>query len=432
MSHSFSDETRSWDAGMVGDDWIAFPVCFADREEPWSLGKFSGKTSYWQEKSWTEWRSKEHINYFLVKAFRETPYGLKTTKGVTEGSETAISWNATFSTSTGEIEEASSERIMIRRAGDGRLSPRRIGLGQSVRVAPGQRVDENEVLASTVPPLRRSELSCRGALGKERLSQFLYSRERTQRFTGIKLSRLLAKDEFLGIIREIASDPEEALYVRLEAASYLAAVGGDGIHRLFDDYYYGTDEQARLEAVIATGEIGSPEAVSVLGEFLESTDLPSFLRSAAAWCLGRIGTQDALERLIRAFDDVSSTIREEALEGVIGIGKPATPTLLAGLRAENTDVAAGCAEALRQVSNLSAGFLEKLVTQVGSTNPPLWSFWLLGNLSSDLVASRVESLQNFSPQVHYALSILWSFSRSWISRRWEKSPRPFFEETGNV
>jgi HEAT repeat protein len=129
---------------------------------------------------------------------------------------------------------------------------------------------------------------------------------------------------------------------------------------------------------------------------------------------------------------VSSLIREEALEGVIGIGKPATPTLLAGLREENTDVAAGCAEALRQVSNLSAGFLEKLVTQVGSTNPPLWSVWLLGNLSSDLVASRVESLQNFSPQVHYALSILWSFSRSWISRRWEKSPRPFFEETGNV
>lgn len=55
MSHSFSDETRSWDSGMVDNDWIAFPVCTVDQERQWSRGRLGGQTSYWQERNRTSW-----------------------------------------------------------------------------------------------------------------------------------------------------------------------------------------------------------------------------------------------------------------------------------------------------------------------------------------------------------------------------------------
>jgi HEAT repeat protein len=269
-------------------------------------------------------------------------------------------------------------------------------------------------------------LTCPNSLRTDRLGELLASRERTQRFTGIKLARRLGNTDFSDVIEDLAHDPEEAAYIRLEAATYLAGVCSHGVRDLFDSYYHGTDDQIRLEAVIATGEIGSPEAVSVLGEFLDTSDQPLFLRSAAAWCLGQIGTRESISRLIRAFGDIDLTIREEALESIARKGGAFTPDLLAGLL-ESGDIAAGCAESIRQYGALSDHDFSVLVSQVTDTPAPLWSVWLLGSLPRDQAAARIAGIQGLSPQIHYALSVLWSFSESWISRRWEKHPSPIAE-----
>ena len=39
MSHSFADQERAWDFGMVAADVIAFPVCKAGKEKSWSAGR---------------------------------------------------------------------------------------------------------------------------------------------------------------------------------------------------------------------------------------------------------------------------------------------------------------------------------------------------------------------------------------------------------
>ncbi len=422
MSHSFSDETRAWDFGMVNEDWIAFPICEAASEELWNTSRLVDQTSYWHERNWTSWKTKACINYFRVADLRREPHSRRATKGVTEGSETSIAWDATFSPSPAYVETILENRLTLRRAQDARKQTRSIRSEQTIRVAPGQHVAESQVLAASVAPLSRFDLRCSGSLESNHVSRLLISRERTQRFAGVKLARLLGLAEMSEAIRQIALDQEEDIYVRLEAAAYLAGVCGESISRHFGRHYQSPDQQTQLEAVIATGEITSPEAVETLAEILNTKDVPLFLRSAAAWCLGRIGSPEALKALVQAFADIDHTIREEALEGVVAIGRPATDDLLAGLLNSHDGIAAGCAESLRQQGALSDESLDELASHLLlTTHPRTWSVWLLGNLPRESVMSRIASVQKSAPDIHFALSILWSFSESWIARRWEKS-----------
>src|SRR5439155_396244 len=157
--------------------------------------------------------------------------------------------------------------------------------------------------------------------------------------------------------------------------AYLASVGSESPRELFYPYLTGPDPQTQLETVIALGETASPEAAELLSELLDDETLPYFLRSAAAWSLGHIGGSEATRRLIAAFADVSQNIREEALEGITAIGGSAIPVLLASLSDVDTDIAAGCAEALRQQQPLPADTLETLAGELLAPNPSTWTVW---------------------------------------------------------
>jgi len=92
MSHTVTDAERFWDYGMVDTDWVAFPICQPVKKEEWSSGQIKGLASYWNERNWILWHKVGKINYFTVKAFRSVPSDTSNTKGVTEGSETSITW----------------------------------------------------------------------------------------------------------------------------------------------------------------------------------------------------------------------------------------------------------------------------------------------------------------------------------------------------
>src|SRR5262249_12934836 len=151
-------------------------------------------------------------------------------------------------------------------------------------------------------------------------------------------------------------------------------------HKLFALYLTSADSQTQLEAVIALGETATPEAVELLSELLDDETQPYFLRSATAWSLGQIGGLEAAQRLVAAFAYVSQDIREEALEGFVSIGGSAIPVLLASLDHSNSDIAAGCAEALRQQQPLPASTIQALVDELRARDSASWTAWLLGNL----------------------------------------------------
>ena len=418
MSHSPTNEARAWDYGMVGSDVVAFPICEARDEAYWSLGKLNRGATYWRERSWVNWNLQGTINYFRVASFRSTPPHTSYVKGVTEGSETSISWNATFSTRRGVVERVDHRKVRIRRISDGHRHTWTIPVDHEIFVRIGEEVQLGQVIAASVDVMMPEELQCHQEINSGQIARLLESRERTQRFTGIKLARLRRDDAHSGAVDDLTSDPEEDVYTRLEGASYLASVCGHSAEALFRQYLNTTDEQTCLEAVISLGETHTEESINILASLLQDTGQPYYLRSAAAWALSQNNAQQAWSILIRAFRDVEQGIREEALDGLISIGGPAIHLLLEGLEHPDNDQAAGCAEALRQLQPLSTGALDRLTRNLGADSSP-WTVWLLGNLPKELVAPSVAYLQDAAPQLQYAMSVLWTFAGSWVAKSWE-------------
>jgi hypothetical protein len=322
--------------------------------------------------------------------------------------------------------------MTIERSSDGHRHTRTYREGFDVFVAAGDTVRRHELVAGHIRPLTAATLRCSGHLPPAHLSQLLESRERTQRFTGAKLARLVADASYEEVITRIAADGEEDVYIRLEAASYLASVRGVEAARLFAPFLAHPDPQMRLEAVIALGETDTPESVDLISEILDDAGREYFIRSAAAWALSRTGTETAIARLIRAFTDVDQSIREEALQGVVTLGGSAVPLLQDGLREASSDVAAGCAEALRQQFDLPDHTLNVLAADLRSGEPSLWAVWLVGHLARTRVAGAVAGLEDTAPQLHYAITLLWSFAESWIARRWELNPGPALPAAGEA
>ena len=48
--------------------------------------------------------------------------------------------------------------------------------------------------------------------------------------------------------------------------------------------------------------------------------------------------------------------------------------------------------------------------------------WLAGHLPRERLAGAVAGLQRTAPELHYAITLLWSFVESWVGRRWELRP----------
>lgn len=420
LSHSETDAERAWDFGMVDSDLIAFPVCVAADDLSWHTGRLR-QWSYWHERNWVKWEVQGAINYFAVGEFRGNAHSKATIKGVTEGSENFLIWDAVFSTRTGAIESVVDRKVKVRRQSDNHAYTWAVTEGLKVFVSQGETVQENQVLAGSVPPVDPEHLKCRGVVPEGHIPRLLKSKERTQRFTGVKLARLRNERTSEKAISELSRDAEEDLYVRLEAASYLVSVAGGPARTLFDPFLKATDGQNQLETIIALAENRSDEATALLCEILDSRTNPYFMRAATAWSLGQIGGQRAGQRLVQAFGDLDVSLREEALEAVLQVGGPAIPVLFAGLR-ENNDIAAGCAEALRrQQATLDGAAIATLVEELRGTTTG-WSVWLAGMLPRARIAAAIAPLEKENPALHYAVTVLWGFLESWIGRNWDLSP----------
>ena len=422
MSHSPLDDSRAWDYGMVDSDIVAFPICKANEESYWNVGRLNLGESYWHEKNWVKWKAKGAINYFKVGNFRSESPSSSNMKGVTEGSETSVLWKATFSTRSGIVQSIAGNRIKICRDSDGHNHTWRVEDDQKISVSVGQPVQVFQVIASTVEAMSSTGLQCPENISDNLILRLLESREKTQRFTGVKLARLNRRIVHSNMIYELVHDLEEDVYVRLEGASYLVSVAGFGARDLFWPYISGTDRQGSLEAIIALGETQTREAVALISAILDDIGCPHYLRSAAAWCLAQSHEEEAWERLIRAFSDVQHTIREEALEGLIALGGAAIPKLLSGLENSNSNQVAGCAEALRQLRPLAPETLLEITRKLDSQNAP-WIVWILGHLPREQVASSIAHLQESNPHLQFAMSILWGFVESWVAENWELSAR---------
>ncbi|MGQ0613948.1 MAG: HEAT repeat domain-containing protein [Planctomycetaceae bacterium] len=421
MSHSPSDAERAWNYGMLDSDWIAFPILAAE-EGTWNAGALGSRRSLWRERSLTTWHVEGRINLFTVESFRGVaPKQLKP-KGVSEGSEVQVKWKARFAPGSGKVVRVSSGRLDYS-LDENTSKARHFRLGEDERafLADGDQFQANQVVAGQIAPLATDASRCAGGCDTTKLKHMLGSRERTVRFTGCKLARF-AKDATLASeVRELAQDGEEDAYVRMEARSYLCEVAGDSADEQFRSTLLSdTDDQMRLEACVALAETRTATSFALLRTVLEDAAQPLFLRSACAWGIGCHGTKQAAEVLVRAFADVAPEIREEALIALQELGPVGFDPLLKALKAASTEVAAGAAEALRRIPGAPAKEIAALVELSDST----WPTWALAHLPKDAVTPYIAALQSTRPDVHYAVSVLWTFLGSWIAEDWTPRSTP--------
>ncbi len=419
MSHSPREAERAWDYGMLDGDWIAFPILVAD-EQVWSEGLLKEPRSLWRERTLTSWSPVGLVNFFRVGEFRSVAPKQQKPKGVTEGSEVQVSWKARFARAAGYVRSVREGRLDYKLAGTERESHFRLGSDENPFVTAGDEFKENQVVAGQVRPLADDQLRCAGGCDEPEVARMLRSRERTVRFTGCKLARLRHLARLVDEVRDLANDPEEDPYVQMESRAFLCEVVGDSAEEQFRaTLLTHTDDQMRLEAAVALAETRTPSAFDLLLLVLQDTSQPLFLRSACAWAIGCHGTEQAAECLVRAFADVAPEIREEALISLSDLGAVGFHPLIKGL-AHSPDVAAGSAETLRRLRGVPVKEIAALAEKSGST----WPTWTLAHLPKESIAPHIASLQAKRPDVHFALTVLWTFLESWIAENWTPGATP--------
>lgn len=427
MSHSTADHERGWDYGLVNDDWVAFPVCEDSRLESVSAGRLRADASSWRETEWVRWEPRGDINYLEVAALRAVPFESGGRKGVTEGSEATVRWSGQFSSREGRVLQAARDGVRVAIGESARPHTWKLGPGQTPQVEAGEWVRANRLLACCAPVLRRPAMVCPQDLSAEKVGQLLRSVERTQRFTGVKLARLLGLEGLADEVARLATDAEEDIYVRVEGAAYRLVVARAAAAACFSQFLRSNDPQTRLEAVIALGDSRSGRAVTTLEGIMHNQDQEPFMRTAAAWALGQVPTDDARNALVQGFAATDLRVRREALESLVGMGEATTAALLAGLSRGGDDVAAGCAEVLRQLEPAPqvVEAVGRLVgTQAVAELNTRWMVWLLGNTDPQLGAPVAARLAESRPELHYAITVLWAFLRSWVSRNWQSTLHP--------
>jgi hypothetical protein len=406
---------------MVDADLVAFPVLVAT-EDDWSEGSLRGAGSLWRERNLLNWAVNGHINMFSVRAFRQAPFHTKSAKGATEGAETQVAWPAKFADAPGVVIGVNGARVVFRC--DGEPKDRHVRIGGDVRasVAAGQRFDCNEILASSVQALDAAELRCRGECPATAVGQMVSSRERTVRFAGARLARLRRLNELATPVRELADDADEDPYVRLEARTYLCVVLDEAADRWFGEWATRhVDPQMRLESVVALADTRTASSFALLTAILRDAAQPLFLRSAAAWALGCHGTEEAARVLVEAFADVELRIKEDALIALTQIGTASVKPLVWGLGQDAADVAAGSAEVLRRIADVP---IDEIMRLADAAPERTWPVWTLAHLPKNAVAPRIAAIQQRRPDVHFAVSVLWSFLESWVGEHWTRRPLP--------
>lgn len=425
MSHSPTIPERRWDYGMVGDDLIAIPICV---EEPndgqdvstsWTRGVLTAGTSYWIEKEWVEWRPDGAVNYFSVQAFRDAPPDKTATKGAEKGSETTLIWRSCFSPIDGTVVAISDANITVQSAAQ--EQKRRGCKGLRKLVAVGDAVRRNQLLACNAAPRRVADLRCARSLSAPGIAAMLRSQHLPVRFAAVKLARIRTDSTLRAAIEAIATNADEDIYVRLEAKAYLAVLHSMSIDELFAAELTAFDKADQLEAVIAIGEIGTEPAAAILAKLLGHPSKDYFLRSAAAYCLGRIDSPISRNALVQAFTAQTHRVREDALLALADIGCGAMAELLDGVSHSDEAIQAGCAEALHLIaqrsdtSTLGQTIAPPIAALLARDDRSIMAVWLGGLLPESLMRAALTEVLGRDARLAYSLAVSWAFARSWIA-----------------
>lgn len=399
MSHSISTPERGWDFGLEDDDYIALVKCVKGGERP------------------TDWVAEDPVQYVEVGsmraaydknlAFAEKP------KGATEGFEIRVTWPSSLASDHGEVTLVNSQKIQYRGSTSGRivtllLSKRGTTLEPRVRV--GETVRKNQIVASVVPVVQR--FNCGKTTSTEYYLGMLDSTSLSDRYVSAKALAHFTSDAAADALAKTVRNEREHIYVRLEAASSLLKMGHTEYLNFFKGLLSDQYLENRLECVIVLGEIDSDKSCDFLiGTLLDSNQHPE-IRAGAAWSLGELKNKKATEALVKVFNEVEKTIREEAARALMRFGDLYSKDIISLIPKSTEEERAGIAWALSKSGRFE---IRDLIPSMSDDEARKWIAWIIGTQDQAKYISQIEQLKRKDQEVYFAVTVLWKILSSWIA-----------------
>lgn len=398
MSHSDANANRSWNYGLKDEDYVALIACEKISETP------------------TDWRAYDNVQYIKVGDMKRSIENDQVTKikpkGTEEGYESTLRWPSAIANFDGKISGMDEKRIQYKRNSDNRTislkrKKREISLTPLIDVA--DEIQKNQIIASVVPV--HDKIECVKIDGKIHYSDKISSVSMSERYSAAKSLMYFFDNEVKAKLIRTLENPEEHIYVKLEAAKSLALNDEDeGLEFIKKTLSEGSLEE-RLEATIVSSEIANEESNRILIDVLNDETQDSEIRSGAAWALGQLHFKESIDALVSSFNELSVNIREESAKSLSLIAKDHSQEVLKKFPDVGNEQRAGISWAHARAGNVSIDSILNLLTD---DNARKWVSYIIGTQKEETVIEDIEKLKDKDPEVYFAVTVLWLIFNSWI------------------
>ena len=150
-----------------------------------------------------------------------------------------------------------------------------------------------------------------------------------------------------------AAMPYEKLVEDIDRLSETALTEDRSLYEIAELAEFEENQERRLAAVEALGDVGNPEAESALLKAMSDDDFE--VRAAAVEALGSVSGKEATDYLVQALGDENADVRTVAVETLAFVGgKDATDILIRTMQDEDAQVRAAAVEALADIGDKRA------------------------------------------------------------------------------
>lgn len=404
MSHSLNDPKRAWDAGMRDDDFVSIVLFEQVNDSP------------------VEWKQISPVHFVSVKdmraAFTTEQISITKPKGVEEGSEIRVQWTCAFANHKSLVTTVETGKISLTPIPTARRQTIQLSRGKGKillkpQVKEGDTVEMNQIVAAVIPVF--TTLTRPASVDEDYFREKLGSVALSERYAAAKALRYRGYVESKDALATRMNDPEEDIYVQLEAAAALAAYGDargwDFMENKLHSPSLTIPLETQLETVIVASEIHNERSERLLIQVLQDTTRDSELRAGAAWALGQFATSTSATALVDTFNLSALEVKIEAARALLRIAEPQIDHLVTMLRTGDPAKRDGISWTLARTGKFNPADL------LNGTDDNLrkWISYIIGYGKDKFKETEVEAICKSDPDVYFAASVLWQIVASWVN-----------------
>lgn len=402
MSHSMNNEKRRWDYGMREDDIVSVMLLHQEQDNP------------------TELRVMSPIHFITVKdmkyAFDLEQVELSKPKGVEEGSEVRAIWISKASNSDSIVTEVTDKKMCLQPKAGGRkqtvqLSAKKDKIKLYPQVSEGDEVLKNQIVASVVPV--SIIIDRHATVSEDYFIKKLDSKGLSERYAASKALRYRGYNKATDKLRELMSDPDEDIYVQLEAAAALAVKSDVDAWSFMGNKLRRPPEQVpletQLETVIVLSELADARSEDLIIAVLRDMNCDDELRAGAAWALGQFVSKKSASALVDTFNSTPTSIKVEAARALLRIADPQVDFLVDLIQNCEVEQRDGLAWVLAKVGKFNPSDLLS-----GDINLRKWVSYITGYGKDNFSEDMIKELCDKDKEVYFAASVLWQIVSSWV------------------